>query len=666
MAAQDVNIKLKAVDETKGAFESVKTSLKGMTSALASVQGVIATVVSASLLSKTAELADAYNSVNSRLRLVTNGSFELASAQDALFKSAQATNTSYGASVDLFSSLSRSTRALGVSQSEMLAVTDAINKAMVVSGTNAGAAQAALLQLGQAFASGTLRGDEFNSVSEQAPIIMETLAKGLGKTRGELRAMAADGKITTDVFLKGFTAGMGDLNAQFEKMPKTIGGSLTTVNNSIQLMIGKMDSATGASQLVTEGFISIASAISDFGKSVESNREAFKAVAIFATTAVGLIAVASSVGVITAALGAMAAAVAANPVIALIIGGAAAAAAAYSYFKAPQDNFRGKGFDDPRIIQNIIEAGKMSEEVRKEFQKINDELIKMTQGEKALAVVQFSRLQGVTKEQTAQYAALYTQKLRLAALDRELDKASQEADANERQAFQQKVEMFNTQKALWDESRTPIEKMANRMEYLDKQLRLGIIDWDTYGRLMMQAADIGFPELADKGKSAFEEIKDAMRNWGSDFTNVMADMVMFGKGSFTDLANSIIRDLIRIQIQKSITDPLVKAGTSYLDSVFGSSPTGKAVGGSVQAGQPYMVGERGPEMFIPSQSGSIVPNGDMAGSGVVVNQTINVTTGVQQTVRAEIMTLMPQISNAAKAAVADAKMRGGNYGKMMA
>ena len=79
-----------------------------------------------------------------------------------------------------------------------------------------------------------------------------------------------------------------------------------------------------------------------------------------------------------------------------------------------------------------------------------------------------------------------------------------------------------------------------------------------------------------------------------------------------------------------------------------------------------MVGERGPEMFVPNSQGSIVPNNRMGGGGgVVVNQTINVTTGVQQTVRAEIASLMPQIANAAKGAVADAKMRGGNYSKML-
>ena len=92
----------------------------------------------------------------------------------------------------------------------------------------------------------------------------------------------------------------------------------------------------------------------------------------------------------------------------------------------------------------------------------------------------------------------------------------------------------------------------------------------------------------------------------------------------------------------------------------------RAIGGSVQNGGSYLVGERGPEIFSPNASGSIIPNNKLGGGGgVVVNQTINVTTGIQSTVRAEIIQLMPQIAQAAKGAVADARLRGGNFSKAM-
>jgi hypothetical protein len=141
------------------------------------------------------------------------------------------------------------------------------------------------------------------------------------------------------------------------------------------------------------------------------------------------------------------------------------------------------------------------------------------------------------------------------------------------------------------------------------------------------------------------------------------------------MAKSVIDSLIKMLVQYYITKPLFDAITSF-GGGGGNTPApgsssyspGMAIGGSVQAGQNYMVGERGAEMFVPNQSGAIIPNNKLGGGGggVVVNQTINVTTGIQSTVRAEIVQLMPQIAQAAKGAVADARLRGGNFSKAMA
>lgn len=134
------------------------------------------------------------------------------------------------------------------------------------------------------------------------------------------------------------------------------------------------------------------------------------------------------------------------------------------------------------------------------------------------------------------------------------------------------------------------------------------------------------------------------------------------KDAFADMARSIIRDIIRMQVQQNITQPLNTAISGFFNPVGGGGGGGKAIGGAVQAGQSYMVGERGAEMFVPNQSGAIVPNDRLSGrNGVTINQTINVSTGVQQTVRAEISQLMPQISQATKAAVMDARRRGGSF-----
>jgi len=85
------------------------------------------------------------------------------------------------------------------------------------------------------------------------------------------------------------------------------------------------------------------------------------------------------------------------------------------------------------------------------------------------------------------------------------------------------------------------------------------------------------------------------------------------------------------------------------------------MGGPVSSGRPYLVGEKGPELMVPRGSGTIVPNNKLGGGGVVVNQTINLSAGVSQTVRAEVMGMLPQIQEASKAAVLDARRRGGSF-----
>jgi len=199
---------------------------------------------------------------------------------------------------------------------------------------------------------------------------------------------------------------------------------------------------------------------------------------------------------------------------------------------------------------------------------------------------------------------------------------------------------------------------------------------------------LGFKSWSDELPTMQENIQNLTKQGLNGMTDALTAGVT-GAANFADamksMAKSVVDSLIKMLIQKYIVDAAFGAITGFIGNTqaginssagYGSSLGGadpfntsnfapRAIGGSVQNGSPYMVGERGPEMFVPNSQGSIVPNNRMGGGGVVVNQTINVTTGVQQTVRAEIASLMPQIANAAKGAVADAKMRGGNYSKML-
>ena len=214
-------------------------------------------------------------------------------------------------------------------------------------------------------------------------------------------------------------------------------------------------------------------------------------------------------------------------------------------------------------------------------------------------------------------------------------------------------------------------KFTDQLERLDNMFFDGSISVSQYDAAVAKLTNT--TKTFTETKNPLKEYSDAIKNTTINMDELalsgiktmedalvgLVDGTMSAKNAFKDMARSIISDLARILIQKQITGPIADAFSGF----FGGSPAPmKAIGGSVQAGQEYMVGERGAEMFVPNSSGSIIPNNRLGGGGgTIVNQVINVTTGVQQTVRAEIMTLMPQIANAAKSAVADANLRGGSY-----
>ena len=211
-------------------------------------------------------------------------------------------------------------------------------------------------------------------------------------------------------------------------------------------------------------------------------------------------------------------------------------------------------------------------------------------------------------------------------------------------------------------------------DVIEEIVVLGERNW--FDRLISSVLD-----FKDKFGEAFGRVKDQIFDFDSDmnslvtgsvdamvkgFTDMMTGAKSFGN-AMKDMAKTVIDALMKMYVKYLIVQPL-------FDMMFPNArkqsdlPVGKALGGPVQANTPYLVGERGPELFMPNSGGNIIPNNEMGGGGssVVVQQTINVTTGVQQTVRAEIVQLMPQIAQAAKGAVADARLRGGNFSKAMA
>lgn len=198
------------------------------------------------------QYADAWTLTNGRLALVSKSTEGLIAVQRELFTIAQATRTSYGETANLYAKTARAATGLGASQKDVLAVTKAINQAFIVSGASTQEQTAALIQLGQAFQSGTLRGDELRSVLEQAPRLAQAIAVGMGTTVGQLRKLGEEGKLTSAAVFNALRSQAGAIDAEFKRMPTTVGQSLTVLQNSLTQFIGRLSDATGGSKRLAE------------------------------------------------------------------------------------------------------------------------------------------------------------------------------------------------------------------------------------------------------------------------------------------------------------------------------------------------------------------------------------------------------------------------------
>ncbi|MDN8303623.1 tape measure protein [Acinetobacter baumannii] len=234
--------------ERKGEFASKSMdSLSVATRALAGHMAGLVTVGAA--ISK----MDTYTGLQNRLKLVTNNQFELNNATEDTFRIAQKTYSAWDSVLQVYQRFSDNAKTLNLTMDDTARLTETVSKAVAISGASAEAADAALVQFGQALASGTLRGEELNSVMEQTPALAKAIAKGMGITVGELRSVAAEGKITSQEIVKALRNVESDVDALFAKTDITIGQSLTLLNNEITKFVGEAGKGSGAAQTLAEG-----------------------------------------------------------------------------------------------------------------------------------------------------------------------------------------------------------------------------------------------------------------------------------------------------------------------------------------------------------------------------------------------------------------------------
>lgn len=212
-----------------------------------SVAATVAITMAVGKLSRMAtDYADSFQSITNKLKITTDSTQELTDATSELFAMANQNRTSVEATVDLYSKLYRSTKELGFSKQKLMGITDTISKAFIVGGATSREMEGAIRQLGQAIASGTLRGEEFNSVSEQAPVIMEAVKAATGETAGSLRKLAAEGAITTEVLITSLEAYKAKIEGDYAKTQATFSQKMAVARNQAIEFVGANQSIKDA------------------------------------------------------------------------------------------------------------------------------------------------------------------------------------------------------------------------------------------------------------------------------------------------------------------------------------------------------------------------------------------------------------------------------------
>ncbi|MBK5074597.1 tape measure protein [Budviciaceae bacterium CWB-B4] len=269
-------------------MDRMERGADGASKSFSKLSGVAAALGSVLSAKKIADYAEAWTVLNNKLVNSIKIGEDLAQVNERVFKIAQDSRASLDGVATLYSRLERATRDAGVSGQELANITTTITKAMAISGATAAESEGALIQLSQALASGVLRGQEFNSISEQAPALLKGLADSLGVNIGQLRKLAGEGKLTTDVLLKSFKEMGPTIEKEFSKTVATMSQSLTIANNNITKFVGESTSVKSAVSVFNTAVVTVSENIESMSLIIGA------AAAIFGSRYVGALAMAGA------------------------------------------------------------------------------------------------------------------------------------------------------------------------------------------------------------------------------------------------------------------------------------------------------------------------------------------------------------------------------------
>ena len=554
----------KKTEKLQGAFGGLRTAIAGIGIGLLARQAV--------------NTSANFEKLNVRLGLLTKSSADFAKSQQIAADAQKAFGLSAVEALEGVTDITARLAPLGTSVEDIKTVFFGFNTAAKLAGASAMESSNAFRQLAQALGSGRLAGDEFRSVSEQVPTVLAPIAEELGVTIGELKQLAADGKLTSDVVLRALgrigNEGSGFLKQLLENDPTQVFKDFNNATEDLSRAFG--DQLRPAVMEVTKALTGFIVNLTDF-----INSDAGKAALLLTTIAGAIKAIAVVAPLAQAAVAAFAIKVGALKIAVLGLSGALAASGIGAFALA-------LGFVATKIIQT-----------RREQKELNDTITK-----------------GAGEEVKN---ALTKQKDILTEINKRLVNANGRTKKN---LENKRAEVLEDIKLLHERNRT-LEKEKEITEEKKKQ----------------NEEHKKSEELINKQKEATEKLKEKMTEVGEEIEgsikNNLRDAIT-GAKSFGEAMSGVL-NRIRDKILDAQLDKLVGG----FGEAFGAGASGgkkKGLGGFLggilgglfaNGGQPpvnkiSVVGERGPELFVPSSKGTIIPNNGIGGSSTTNVITVNV------------------------------------------
>lgn len=244
-------------DGMEGGFNRADKAASSLSSSFGSLSRVATSLMAILSVQQVAQYADAWTTLNNKLANAIRPSEQLVDVTERVFNITQQTRASLDATATLYARLERGTRQYNTFAEDLAKLTTIINQGFVVSGATAQEAENAIIQLSQGIASGVLRGEEFNSVAEQGSRLMVALADSMGVGIGELRQMAAAGKLTTDVVVKGLLSQGVTIGNEFANTTTTISQALQVAGNNITKFFGENSTVKTGTAIFNDAVISV-------------------------------------------------------------------------------------------------------------------------------------------------------------------------------------------------------------------------------------------------------------------------------------------------------------------------------------------------------------------------------------------------------------------------